>query len=162
MNCRTQKLLMSGLLFTNRLWFCFLQGFLSVVPIFCVWPFGLSILHCVAVGATVTAAAVEATATAESATDDAAAAAEATLQYLHSAGIQTRDSATADSCAPNELQSTLNAIFWLGLVKVASCQSLATGYVKRSSTAHLKETLQQPQLICSIYWDKKINTATKF
>ena len=77
------------------------------------WP----IFHCIAVGAantgtaTVTAAAEVAAAVEATATDDAAAAAEAALQYLHSAGIQTRDSATADSCAPNELQSTLNAIF---------------------------------------------------
>ena len=40
----------------------------------------------------------------------AAEAAEAALQYLHGAGIRTRDSATAtaDRCATNELHSPLN------------------------------------------------------
>ena len=37
----------------------------------------------------------------------AVAAAEPALQYLQGAGIRTRDSATADRCAINELQSPL-------------------------------------------------------
>ena len=49
-----------------------------------------------------TAAAAEATVDAET-----AAAAEAELQYLKGAGIRTRNSATADRCATNELHSPL-------------------------------------------------------
>ena len=45
--------------------------------------------------------------------DDAetAAAAEAALQYLHCAGIRTRDSVSADMCSPNKLYSPQAVIF---------------------------------------------------
>ena len=45
--------------------------------------------------------------------DDAetAAAAEAALQYLHCAGIRTRDSVSADMCSPNKLHSPQAVIF---------------------------------------------------
>ena len=41
----------------------------------------------------------------------AAAAAEAALQYLHCAGIRTRDSVSADMCSPNKLHSPQAVIF---------------------------------------------------
>ena len=45
------------------------------------------------------------------AAEAAAAAAEAALQYLHCAGIRTRDSVSADMCSPNKLHSPQAVIF---------------------------------------------------
>ena len=42
---------------------------------------------------------------------EAAAAAVAALQYLHCAGIRTRDSVSADMCSPNKLHSPQAVIF---------------------------------------------------
>ena len=53
-----------------------------------------------------TASAADNTA-AEAADAETAAAAEAELQYFKRAGIRTRNSATADRCASNELHSPL-------------------------------------------------------
>ena len=51
--------------------------------------------------------AAEAAVDAETAAAASAAAAEAELQYFKRAGIRTRNSATADRCASNELHSPL-------------------------------------------------------
>ena len=57
-----------------------------------------------------TAAVVVAAATEADAAVDATAAAEAAFQNFLGAGIRTRDSATANRCAPNELHSPLTLL----------------------------------------------------
>ena len=73
------------------------------------WPFLFFAASAASVAdAAVTAAAASAASTADAAVTAAAdaavtAAADADLQYLQGAGIRNRHSATADSCATNEL-----------------------------------------------------------
>ena len=93
---------------------CFLSE--NFFPPLFLWTFTFFLFRCFCccrsgaadpADAATAAEATSVTAAAAEATSVTAAAAEADLQYFQGAGIQTRDSATADRCATDELHSPL-------------------------------------------------------